>query len=280
MVNSEEEIWRAHPEYTGTEVSTFGRVRTLDRVVPCGENGTRFVKGRILKQCENVNGYLQVGIPIDGKWSMKRVNRLIAQTFIQNPKNLPQVNHRDCDRKNNNVDNLEWCTASYNRRYQEKFGISSTEARGHPLFAINLDTLEVLHFRSRVEAGRKLGISDGNINSVIKGSRKTAGGFWFKEDDGDGIEIDNDKLNDIAAGMNFTGGIFAVNLKTLEVSRFNSQSEASRVLGISVGNINSVIKGRHRYTKGYWFVNDDGHAVDVVKSKLHDIGGTGLKIYN
>ena len=74
--------------------------------------------------------------------------------------------------------------------------------------------------------------------------------------------------------------VFAVNLSTLEVSRFESQIEASRVLGFSDGNVNGVIKGRLNQTHGYWFVNDDGHAVDVVKSKLHDIGGTGLKIYS
>ena len=205
MANSEEEIWRAHPEYTGIEVSTLGRVRTLDRVVS-SEKYTRFMNGRVLKQSYNVKGYLKTSIPIDEKWITKQVHRLVAQTFIPNPDNLPQVNHLDCNRKNNNVKNLEFCTVSYNAKYREKFGISSTESLGLPLFAINLDTLEVLHFRS--------------------------------------------------------------------------QGEAGRVLGVSQGNINEVIKGKRNQTHGFWFVNDDGHAVDVVKSKLHDVGGTGLKIYN
>jgi len=206
MANSEEEIWRAHPEYTGTEVSTFGRVRTLDRVVPCRGNGTRFVKGLILKQWDNGTGYLQATIQIDGKQTKKYVHRLVAQTFIKNNGNLPEVNHKDNDRTNNHVDNLEFCTHSYNMKYREKYGVSQTESQGHPIFAINLDTLEVSHFRSQCEAGRALGV--------------------------------------------------------------NSKS------------INNVIKGRYKYTNGYWFVNDDGHAVDVVKSKLYDIGKTGLKIFS
>ena len=205
MIKNESEIWRALPGVPGIEVSTFGRVRTLDRVVS-GENGTRFLKGRVLKQWDSGTGYLNVNIPIDRKQAKKLVHRLVAQTFIPNPDSLPEVNHKDCNRTNNHVDNLEFCTRSYNMKYKEKFGISNTELLGHHLFAINLDTNKVSHFCS--------------------------------------------------------------------------QHEASRALGISVANINMVIKGKRNQSGGFWFVNDDGHAVEVVKSKLHDVGGIGLKIYN
>ena len=137
----ETEIWKSLPGVPGVEVSTFGKVRTLDRLVS-SEKYTRFTKGRILKQYENGKGYFIVSIPIDGKWATKRVHRLIAKTFIKNPDNFPQVNHKDCDRTNNDVSNLEWCTASYNAQYREKYGISQTEAQGHPLFAINLANTE------------------------------------------------------------------------------------------------------------------------------------------
>ena len=195
----ETEIWKSHPEISGIEVSTLSNIRTLDRLIS-SENGTRFTKGRVLKQQLNHNGYLQVRIPVDGKWVTKSVHRLVAQTFIKNPDNLPEVNHMDCDRRNNNIDNLEWCDNSYNVQYREKFG----KAQNKPVFAINLTTLEVSRFHSQNEASRELGIVRSNINDVLKGTQKTAHGFWF--------------------------------------------------------------------------VNDDGHAVDVVKSKLHDIGKTGLKI--
>ena len=203
MIKIESEIWRAHPEYVGVEVSTFGRVRTLDKVVS-SEKYTRFQKGRVLKPIDNGHGYMKVSILVDGKWTTKTVHRLVAQTFIKNTDNLPQINHKDCDRTNNKVKNLEWCTASYNQQYREKFGISNEKSKGVPVFAINLDTLEVSRFSSQHEAGRIIGVSQGHINEVIKGSRNQAGGFWF--------------------------------------------------------------------------VNDDGHAVEAVKSKLHDVGGTGLKI--
>jgi len=181
-MTSKKEIWKAHPEYAGIEVSTLGRVRTLDRLVSNG-TGTRLVKGRVLKQSNTSHGYLQVNVKVDGKWITKRVHRLIAQTFIDNPENLPQINHRDCNRKNNHVDNLEFCTASYNSQYRGKFGISNTELKGRPLFAINLNTNEVSRFRSQGEASRELGVFQSNVYKVIKGKYKQTGGFWFVNDD-------------------------------------------------------------------------------------------------
>lgn len=201
MINNEKEIWKSHPEYTETEVSTLGRVRTLDRVVPCGGNRTRFTKGRVLKQHEDKYGYLKTSIPINGKWVTKLVHRLVAQTFLPNPDNLPQVNHKNCIRTNNNVENLEWCDNSYNQKYREKHGISRTEATGHPLFSINLDTLKVSRFGSQHEAGRTLGVSQGNINKVIKGNRNHAGGYWFAKDDDNADDAIKRKLNTLQSQL-------------------------------------------------------------------------------
>ena len=186
------EIWKAHPKYTGIEVSTLGRVRTLDKMVSNGR-GTWIVKGRVLKQDKCKNGYLQVKVKANGKFIKQRIHRLVAQTFLTNPDNLPEVNHKDNDRTNNNVNNLEWCTRSYNRQYREKYG----EAKGKPILAANLSTLEVSRFRSQNEAGIVLGVNVGNINSVIKGKRKTAGGYWFTNDDENADDAIKRKLHDI-----------------------------------------------------------------------------------
>ena len=153
MIKNESEIWRAHPDIDKIEVSSFGRVRP--------------VKGHCYKNRLGNAGYLLVEFRINGKVVCKYVHRLVAETFLSNHDNLPQVNHKDNDRTNNNASNLEWCTASYNSKYREKFGISTTESQGHPLFAVNLSTLEVSHFRSQREASRALGVSHVNINGVI-----------------------------------------------------------------------------------------------------------------
>ena len=186
------EIWKALPGATGVEVSTLGRVRTLDKMVWNG-SVTYSKKGHVLKQHDNNKGYLLVGFRVNGKTVHKSVHRLVAQTFLPNPDNLPQVNHKDSDPTNNDVSNLEWCTALYNRQYREKFGKSSNR----PVFAIDLSTLEVSYFRSQKEAGRALGVSHGNITKVIKGKRKQTGGYWFVNDDGNAVDIVKSKLHDV-----------------------------------------------------------------------------------
>lgn len=100
---------------------------------------------------------------------------------------------------NNCVDNLEWCDAFYNQKYREKYGVSNTEALGHPLFAISLTTLEVSWFRSQGEAGRELGVAVGNVNKVIKGQRKQAGGYWFTSADDNATEATECKLGSVVA---------------------------------------------------------------------------------
>ena len=187
---AEIEIWKKYPDIDKFEVSSFGRVRS--------------VEDHYYKILTRSDGYLQVSTKINGKQINKLVHRLVAETFIPNSNNLPQVNHLDCNKTNNNARNLEWCDNSYNQKYRDKFGISNLESKGHPLFAVNLGTLEVSHFRG--------------------------------------------------------------------------QREASRALEVNQASISTVVRGKIKKTHGYWFVNDDGHAVDVVKNKLHDIGKTGLKL--
>ena len=184
MANNEKEIWKSHPEYTGIEVSTMGRVRSLDKVVPCRGNGTRIVKGRVLKQYNDKYGYQKTSIPINGKWTTKSVHRLVAQTFIPNTDGLPEINHKDNNQLNNNVSNLEFCTHEYNIAYREKHGTPAKDfVPKSPVYAVNLKTLEMLHFSSQHEAGRALGVYVQNINKVIKGNRSHAGGYWFVKND-------------------------------------------------------------------------------------------------
>ena len=71
---------------------------------------------------------------MNGKHINKLVHRLVAQTFIPNLNNFPEVNHKNCVRDDNYVTNLEWCSRKYNRQYREKHGVSQTESTGHPLF--------------------------------------------------------------------------------------------------------------------------------------------------
>jgi hypothetical protein len=164
-MENETEIWWRHPEIDKIEVSSFGRVRS--------------VKGHYYTNHPDRGGYMRVSFRVNGKKVNKLVHRLVAETFVHNPNSLPMVNHKDCNRSNNNAENLEWCTSKYNRQYQEDFG----EALGRPVLAVNLTTLEVSRFSSQHEASRVLGIQQPNINAVIKGRLKQTGGYRFENAD-------------------------------------------------------------------------------------------------
>lgn len=108
------EEWRPVVGYEGLyEVSSYGRVKSLCKY----DSRNRFRDERILKLCADRLGYLKVGLCSNDKKKKYLVHRLVAQAFIPNPNNLPQVNHRDENPSNDNVDNLEWCDAKYNSNY-------------------------------------------------------------------------------------------------------------------------------------------------------------------
>ena len=112
------EIWKDIEGYEGLyEVSSYGRVRSLGQFVNHNFGGYAYRKGRILKPGLGSRGYLSVTLSKNGIQKQYTVHRLVAQAFIENPDNLPQVNHKDEDRTNNNVTNLEWCDAKYNVNY-------------------------------------------------------------------------------------------------------------------------------------------------------------------
>ena len=111
------EEWKAVLGYEGLyEVSNLGRVRSLPHEVPT-KIGTRISSGRVMKLQPFKSGYMGVCLSKGNKQALKTVHRLVAEAFIENPDNLPQVNHKDENKANNSVDNLEWVTAIENNNY-------------------------------------------------------------------------------------------------------------------------------------------------------------------
>ena len=112
------EEWRPVVGYEGLyEVSSYGKVRSLDRYVKTCYGSYRLHKGKVLSPGKDTDGYLKVCLSCNGKNKMFFVHRLAAQAFLLNPDNLPEINHKDEDKTNNSVDNLEWCDRSYNNNY-------------------------------------------------------------------------------------------------------------------------------------------------------------------
>lgn len=132
-----DEIWKPVVGYEGLyEVSNLGRVRSVDRYVSFGrwgDNGqTRFRKSHLLSPKID-EGYYRVALSKDGVKKLFKVHRLVAQAFIPNPDNLPVVNHKDEDKSNNIVTNLEWCTIQYNSTYGSSIekNLKTRVDRGH-----------------------------------------------------------------------------------------------------------------------------------------------------
>ena len=203
------------------EVDQFGRVFSLDRIVTVEDNGRIYdkpIKGRQMKQAAHSKGYKTVALTKDGKTTLYYVHRIVAEAFIPNPDNLPMVNHKDEDKTNNFVNNLEWCTCEYNNNYgtgiersaQKKRGIKHTEehkkkiadsvkgyytthdspTKGKPSpkrkAVISVDENGNESFYNSVDdAVKAIGAHDSrNILAVCRGDRKTACGRRWRYADG------------------------------------------------------------------------------------------------
>ena len=155
------EIWLPIKDYENYEISNLGRVRKKDK---------------ILKQYKNDKGYLYVSLSKNNKRKLFRVHRLVAITFIENPNNLPEVNHKDEDKTNNKVENLEWCTRLYNMKYgntQEK----ATKTRYKKINQYDLSGNLIKTWDSIKEATETL--KNTHIRDVLKGRRKTANNSYW-----------------------------------------------------------------------------------------------------
>lgn len=263
---NEVEVWKPVPSVLGTEASSRGRIYMKDMIVIGKDGKERTIKGGIRPQ-HGCRGYQTVDVFCGGKWYTKNVHRLVAEAFIPNSKGLEQVNHKNCIRDDNRVENLEWCSNKYNIEYREKYGKSAAEALGRPLWAFNLKTFEKRHFDTRLEAERELGVDNAGICAVIKGKKPQAGGYYFTESDS---EVTKEGLRAIKYTKPFLGGVIAISAKKQRLLYFESQREAERKLGVFNSNINKVLRGHRNHTGGYWFTNADKNAVENTRAKFGD----------
>lgn len=178
------EEWRDIKVYEGLyQVSNYGRVKSLERYEKCG-NFIRVRKEKILKQKLNLYGYLEVGLCKNAITKYFKVHRLVAESFISNPNNYPQVNHKDENKENNCVDNLEWCDCSYNINYgtrSEKCAekLLNREDISMPVYQFTLDGELIAVWKSESEAGRN-GYNPKHISACCKGKEKKHKGFIWR----------------------------------------------------------------------------------------------------
>lgn len=187
------EKWKDVPDYEGLyAVSNFGRVKTLPHQIVRSNGHVQTFKARILKQLKQSSGYLEVCLSNKGIQKKYYVHRLVAQAFIPNPKALPEINHKDENKHNNFVNNLEWCNRAYNNAYgsrlqrqvatsrengkYEMFGKSMARMHSKPLIMSN--GKEEWSFPSTRAAAHLLGYPQGCIAQACRTSSKYKGAYW------------------------------------------------------------------------------------------------------
>lgn len=186
----QEEIWKDVVGYEGLyQVSNLGRVKHLYCVVITHSGLTRTINERVVKPRLQKNGYLVVDLYKNNKRKESLLHRVVLEAFLPNPDNLPFVNHKDSNRQNCKVENLEWCTASYNTKYsygnnnrrdKMNWKHGKDNANSKAVYAIDKDGNTVFRFDCIMDAERETGILNSNIVACLKGRHKTAGGYiWI-----------------------------------------------------------------------------------------------------
>lgn len=117
------EIWKDIKGYEGLyQISNFGNVKSLERKI-ISPNGVVYTRReRIMAKRESTDGYYIAKLNVNKHSKSIAIHILVAEHFLPNPNNYPEVNHLDCNRKNNRADNLEWCTHQYNVQYSKLLG--------------------------------------------------------------------------------------------------------------------------------------------------------------
>lgn len=139
-----EEIWKPIKDYENLyEVSNLGRIKSLEKFVNKGKCH-RGWKEHYAKQAVDGCGYLRTNLSKNGKPKTVKVHRMVAETFIPNPNNLPQVNHKDGNKQNNCVDNLEWCTNSENIKHAYQMGLKRADASNNPAHKLSIEDVEYI----------------------------------------------------------------------------------------------------------------------------------------
>ena len=142
-------------------------------------------RSRFLKQETKKDGYLRVGLYKNDKIYHKYIHRLVAEAFISNPNNLPEVNHKDENKENNNVDNLEWMTSLDNTNYgtciqrrTEKLINNIGKSKMVLQYDKNMNKIDA--FPSIKEAERQTGLANTNIGLACRETHRTCGGYYWR----------------------------------------------------------------------------------------------------
>lgn len=170
-----EELWKDIKGYEGLyKVSSLGQIKSLTRLLSDG----RVWKEHILSQETNY-GYKRVVLVKNNIKKHYRVHKLVAQAFIPNPYKYTIINHKDENKANNNIENLEWCSSKYNSNYGNcKYKIANKLSKPVMQYTKNFELLNT--YKSLSEVGRQTGYSIGYISQCCNGKCYSAYGYIWR----------------------------------------------------------------------------------------------------
>lgn len=273
LLFSDDEEWRDIVGYEGLyQVSNKGRVR--------GFNYRNKRETHILKLLPNKKGYYIVGLTKNCRRKTFVVHRLVANAFIPNPDNLPQINHKDEVKTNNYIDNLEWCTNKYNHDYGThniNVGRSNTGKKRTPesienykrsqdrrrdkyayrILQYELDGTLIKEWRCAFDIEKELGIPKSNIRDCCRKKTKTCSGYiWrYKKDGSSSIihQVNNENLRPVCQ----------YDLKAEFIKDYPSINEAGRITGVNPSSIRGCCRGKNKSAGGFiWIYKNDSKKVE------------------
>ena len=259
-----QEEWKDINGYEGYyQVSNLGRVKSLERVVICKNGSNKKIKEHLMSGSDNGNGYLSVMLCRNGKQKRFYIHRLVALAFIPNPNNLPEINHINEFRKDDNsVSNLEWISYLDNRCYGTRLA-RVADSQSFETYQYDLEGNLINTFYSIKEASRRTGVSDTNIGECCNGKAITAGGYIWRN---------NHNPNVILPENKHIKSVDQYDIKTLEmIKTYNTIKEAAEEKNITASLITSCCK-RKIHTAGGYIWRYHGEELGYVKTN-----GAGMR---
>lgn len=191
------EEWRDIEGYEGLyKISSLGKIKSLERKIACKNCTERIIKEKIIKQSHGIKNktYLRASLSKNGSKKTYLVHRLVADAFILNPESKLEINHKDCNKLNNNINNLEWCTHKENVNHAWESGLmEKTRTLGlknlndfsqkirKPVLQYDLNGKLIKEHLSQVQAEKSLGKGNtGNVGRCCRGELKIVYGFIWR----------------------------------------------------------------------------------------------------
>ena len=244
------EVWKDIPGFENKyQASNLGNIRSLNYF---GHKGVI----HLLKQQHTYDGYCRVPLMIDGIKKNITTHILVAKTFIPNPDNKPQVNHRDGNKTNNTVSNLEWVTPKENIAHAIKEGLRNTESRTYlsgeshyaskPVYQYSLSGTLVKKWGCISDAARFYSCKPSTIINCTKGRIKTCKGFMWRLFDNDAPQsIDPSDSN------HYPRKIIQKTIDGTIIREWNGYKEILSETPYRCGDICAVCKGKQKTAFGY-----------------------------